>query len=151
MAVPASAAAPSRQSVPIRTTFPAPVLSQACGFAITGGLNGTMTVKDFVDREGNFSQEITQIHMVQTFSANGHLVSGHTSQPIKTLVQPDGSITVTFMGNDSMFTLPGPGPAIGSVGRLVLLFSADGDLVDVVQETGQVFQDPSAICAALAP
>ena len=113
MAVPANAAAPSGESVPISETFPAPVLSQACGFPITGGLEGTMTVKDFVDREGTFSQEITRFHMLQTFSANGHVVSGHTSEPIKTVVRPDGSSSVAFMGNDSMLTLPGSGPVIG--------------------------------------
>jgi energy-converting hydrogenase Eha subunit A len=57
IAMPASAEAPSRQSVPISTTFPAPVLSRACGFAITGGLNGMTAVKEFVDREGNFSRK----------------------------------------------------------------------------------------------
>jgi hypothetical protein len=146
--VPAEAAAPTHQSIAISQTFPAPVLSDACGFAVTGHLEGTMTVTDFVDRQGSFVREITLFHLGQTFGANGHVITGRTSQQVTTAAQPDGSFTVAFVGTDSLFALPGSGPVIGSAGRLELHYSADGELVDV-QAVGPVFADPAALCAAL--
>lgn len=151
LATPAGAAAPTRESVPFTDTRPAAVLSQACGFPVTSHLEGTMTVTDFVDRAGNFKQEITLFRLVATFSANGHVISGHTTQPIKTVAQPDGSFTVAFMGVDGLFTLPGSGPVVGQIGRLLLQFPADGGPPTVLQETGPAFLDPAPVCAALAP
>ena len=147
--VPAGAAEPTHQSIAMSQTFPAPVLSGACGFAVTGHLEGTMTVTDLVDRQGNFVREITLFHLVQSFGANGHVITGRTSQQITTATRPDGSLTVAFMGTDSLFTLPGSGPVIGSAGRLELHYSAGGELVEV-QATGPLFANPAALCAAFS-
>jgi hypothetical protein len=149
--LPAEATSASRQQVPIDQTFPAPVLSRACGFQITGHLEGTMTVTDFTDSDGTFLREVTPFRLTQIFAANNQVITGHTSQHIATAIQRDGTFTVAFTGNDSLFTLPGSGPVIGSAGRLVMLFSADNELLDISQETGPTFADPTAVCSALAP
>jgi hypothetical protein len=47
--------------------------------------------------------------------------------------------------------LPGQGVVFGTVGRLVLLYSADNELLDMLHESGETFSNVAAICAALAP
>ncbi|GAB4003075.1 hypothetical protein GCM10028772_05450 [Nocardioides ultimimeridianus] len=145
----AVAVEPGRVSASVDVTVPAAILTQECGFPVTAHLEGTVTTTDFVDRSGTFSKEIDQNHLVQSFSANGRVLVGRTSQPIVTTARPDGSFSVAFMGSESMFTVPGAGAVLGNVGRLVLVFDADGD-VQVVQETGQQLGDLAAVCAALA-
>ena len=149
VALPARAEAPTTETFPVDDTRPAPFLSGACGFPVIRHSEGSVTVTDFTASDGTFTREITRFRLVDTFSANGHEIAGRTIQPILTVARPDGSLTVAFTGTE-MFTLPGAGPVIGSAGRLLLLFSVDGSEV-VLQEAGQVFGDPQAICSALAP
>lgn len=145
----AEAAAPARQVTPVSESFSAPVLSGACGFEITGHLEGTITVTDFADQDDTFVREITLFRGTQTFSGNNRSITGQTSQQITTAMRPDGSFTVAFMGIDSLFTLPGSGPVVGSAGRLKLLYAPNGDLLEVSQQVGPVFVEPAEVCAAL--
>jgi hypothetical protein len=146
-----NATPPAIDTFSINQTFPARMLTASCGFPVTGQIEGTLTVKTFVDSSGNFIRELDTYHLVNSFTANGHTITGRTSQQIQTKLLPDGSYTVAFDGTDTILTLPGGGVVFGNVGRLVLLFSADNVLLEVVQETGQSFSNTDAICAALAP
>ena len=147
----AHAAPPTIDTFDFSNTFPAPMLSAACGFPVTGHIEGRLTVKTFVNKSGGFTKEIDSFHLVNSFTANGHTLFGRTSQQVKVTLLPNGSYTVAFTGADTILTLPGSGVVLGNVGRLVLLFSSDNDLLNVVQEAGQSFLDTEAICAALAP
>jgi hypothetical protein len=142
---------PTRETIYINETFPAPMLTGACGFPVTGHIEGTVTITTFVNQSGDFIREIDSYHLVNTFAANGHTLTGRTSQQIQVTLLEDGSYTVAFNGTDTVLTLPGAGVVFGNVGRLNLLFSADNELLEVLQETGQSFQNTEAICAALAP
>jgi hypothetical protein len=147
----AYATPPTRETIYIDETFPAPMLTGACGFPVTGHIEGRLTVTTFVNQSGDFIREIDSSHLVNTFTANGHMLTGRTSQQIQVTLLEDGSYTVAFNGTDTVLTLPGAGVVLGNVGRLSLLFSADNELLEVLQETGQQFQNTEAICAALAP
>ncbi len=142
---------PTRETIYINETFPAPMLTGACGSQVTGHIEGTLTITTFVNHSGDFVREIDSYHLVNTFTANGHTLTGRTSQQIQVTLLEDGSYTVAFNGTDTVLTLPGAGVVFGNVGRLNLLFSADNELLEVLQETGQSFQNTEAICAALAP
>jgi hypothetical protein len=145
------ATSPTTETILISQTFPAKALTASCGFAVTGHIEGSLTVKTFVDQSGNFAREIDSYHLVNTFTANGHTITGRTSQQIQVTLLSDGSYTVAFNGTDTVMTLPGEGVVFGNVGRLELLFSADNELLGVVQDAGQSFLNTAAICAALAP
>lgn len=45
--------------------------------------------------------------------------------------------------------MPGSGISFGAVGRLVLVYSASSQLVDVTMDVGDIRSDYHAICAAL--
>ena len=142
---------PTVETININETFPARMLTAACGFPVTGHIEGRLTVRTFVDRDGNFDREIDSYHLVNSFTANGHTITGRTSQQIQVTLLSDGSYTVAFNGTDTVLTLPGAGVVFGVVGRLDLLFSADNELLEVVQDVGQSFLNIEAIRAALAP
>ncbi len=142
---------PTRETIDINETFPAPMLTGACGFQVTGHIEGTLTVTTFVNQSGDFIREIDSYHLVNTFTANGYTLTGRTSQQIQVTLLEDGSYTVAFNGADTVLRSPGAGVVLGNVGRLNLLFSADNELLEVLQEAGQNFQNTEAICAALAP
>jgi hypothetical protein len=149
-ATPARATSPGVETMPIDVTFTPPVLSAACGFEVTRHVAGTLTVRTFFDTSGDFRRELDAYHLTETLSANGHELAGRTTQQIVVNLLPDGTFTVTFMGSDFRLVVPGSGISFGTVGRFVLLFSVDNELIDVVQDVGDARADLRAICAALS-
>jgi hypothetical protein len=148
----APAAPPTKETIYLDHTFVAPILTDHCGFTVIGRIEGTFVVKTFVDKNGGFTKEIDSAHLFNSFSANGNTVTGRTSQQIKVTLLRNGTYTVAFSGPDTFITLPHAGVVFGNVGRLVLLYSADDDeLLGVVLESGQIYDDIEEICAALAP
>ena len=127
------------------------MLSAACGFPVTGHFEGRLTVRTFVNKSGDFTKEIDSYNLINSFTANGHTLTGRTSQQIKVTLLPDGSYTVAFNGGDTILTVPGAGAVLGNVGTFVLQFSANNELLQVIRETGESFDDTEAICNALAP
>jgi hypothetical protein len=142
---------PTTETILLNETFPAPMLSAACGFPITGHFEGSLTVRTFLNKPGDFTKEIDSYHLINSFTANGHTLTGRTSQQIKVTLLPDRSYTVAFNGGDTILTVPGAGAVLGNVGTFVLHFSADNALLQVIREAGESFDDTAAICTALAP
>jgi hypothetical protein len=145
------ASSPSVETVSIDLAFTPPVLSAACGFDVTRHVLGTLTVRTFFDASGGFRRELDAYRLTETLSANGQMLVGRTTQVIFVTLFPDGSFTVSFVGSDFRLSVPGVGISFGTVGRFVLLFSANNDLIDVVQDVGDARADFGAICAALSP
>lgn len=148
-ASPARAISPSVETIPIDVTFTPPVLSAACGFEVTRHVAGTLTLRTFFDAGGDFQRELHAYHLTETLTANGQQLVGRTIQQIFVDMLSDGSYTVSFVGTDFRLAVPGAGISFGTVGRFVLLFSADNELIDIVQDVGDARADLSAICAAL--
>jgi len=63
----------------------------------------------------------------------------------------DGGYTIAFTGTDFRLPVPGSGISFGTVGRFVLLISADNDVIDVLQDVEDARSDFVAICAVLSP
>jgi hypothetical protein len=146
----ARAAAPTVEVVPIDESFSPPLLSAACGFTVTRDVQGTLTIRTFYDASGAFVRELDQYRLVETLSANGKALVGHTNQNITTRLRADGSFTVAVAGTDFRVAVPGSGISFGSAGRLVLRFAADNTFLGVEQDVGNVQSDFGALCQALA-
>jgi hypothetical protein len=146
----ANAAAPGIEMDAIDTTFTPPLLSATCGFDVTRHTFGTLTIRTYVDRNGDFVREVDAYHLTETVSANGNTLTGRTIQQIFVNLLPGGGYTVTIVGSDFRLSVPGSGISFGAVGRLVLVFSDDDELIDVTMDVGNVRADYEAICAALA-
>ena len=149
LSTPATATAPSTEVIPIDVSFSPPLLSATCGFRVTRHVEGTLTIRTFVDASGSFQRELDQYRLVETVSANGRTLVARTIQNISTKLRADGTYTVSFVGSDFRLPVPGSGIAFGSVGRFVLLFAADNTLIDVLQDVGDIRNNASAICGAL--
>jgi hypothetical protein len=148
---PTLAVSPSVEKVPINVSFTPPALSAACGFDVTRDVVGTLTIHTYFDANGDFKRELDAYRLTETLTANGEVLIGRTTQVISVDLLPDGTYTVTFAGSDFRLPVPGAGISFGTVGRLVLLFSADDELIDVVQDVGDARADFGSICAALSP
>ena len=144
-------AAPNLETYPIDDSFVPPVLSATCGFGVTRHVFGTLSIRTYVDSSGGFVREVDAYKLTETLTANGVTLTGRTVQQIFVALLPDGGFTVTVAGSDFRLTLRGSGISFGAVGRLVLVFDANGDLVDVSQDVGNATADYAAICAALSP
>ena len=150
-ATPALVAGPSVETIVIDVTFTPPQLSAACGFGVSRHIAGTLTVRTFADAGGGFKRELDVYNLTETLTANGASLTGRTSQVIAVDARVNGTYTVAFMGTDFRLPVPGSGIAYGTVGRFVLLISADNDVIDVLQDVGDARSDLVAICAALSP
>jgi hypothetical protein len=148
---PAYAAAPAVDSYAIDDSFTPPVLSATCGFTVTRHVVGTLTIRTYISKTGQFVREVDAYNLTETLSANGITLTGRTVQQIYVTLLPDGGFTVTVVGSDFRLALRGSGISFGAVGRLVLVFDAAGDLVEVTQDVGDARADFAAICAALTP
>lgn len=144
-------ATPSIDIYAIDDTFVPPILSTSCGFDVSRHVVGTLTVRTFVDRSGQFVREVDAYHLTETLTANGVTLTGRTVQQIYVGLLPGGGYTVTVVGSDFLLAVKGSGYSFGTVGRLVLVFDANDDLVDVTQDVGSARSDYQAICAALTP
>ena len=150
-ASPTAATAPTTEVVPIDFSFTPPLLSAACGFPVTRHVEGTLTIRTFYDEQGSFALELDGYRLVETVSANGRTLVGHTIQNIAVTLLDDGSFTVAIVGTDFRLPVPGAGISFGSVGRLLLLYAADNTLIEVAQDVGDVRTDVAVICEALRP
>ena len=151
VAAPAQASStPTRDHVTIDDTFRPPRLSAACGFDVTRHVVGTVDVLTSFDASGNLVRELDTFHLVETVSANGHVLTGRTNQLARVTVTAGGDWSVDYSGTDFRLTIPGQGISFGSAGHLGLDFNANDDLVGV-QESGSAVADFTAICTALSP
>ena len=146
----AAAVAPTVDTVAVDNSFIPPLLSATCGFDVTRHVLGTLTVRTFTDASGNFRRELDSYKLTESLTANGKTLVGRTTQLIFVTVLPNGNYTVSFVATDFRLTVAGSGISFGSVGRFVLLFSSDDELLDVVQDVGDIRADFTAICVALA-
>lgn len=147
----AFAAPPDMQRIQIDSTHPARLLSQECGFTIMRQDEGTLTIHSFYDGTGNLMREIDALHTTNTFTANGHSLTGISRTIDHYIFNSDGSATVRSPGPSLWTTDRGQGPIWGTTGLWIYEISADGESV-VVSTTGENFTaDASAVCAALAP
>jgi hypothetical protein len=147
----ALAVRPILNTYAIDSTFVPPILSATCGFDVTRHVVGTLTVKTFVDTNGQFVREIDSYNLTETLTANGITLTGRTVQQIFVNLLRNGGYTVTVAGSDFLLAVGGAGYVFGAVGRLVLVFDANDQLIDVNQDVGASRSDYLAVCAALTP
>ena len=147
--MPAGATAPTSEVIPVEYTFSPP--GAACGFAITIHVEGTLTIRTFLDANGSVRRELDTSHLVETWSANGVTLVGRMIQNTTTTPLADGSVTIALVGLDFRIPVPGAGIAAGFVGRVVILIRQNPLSIDVLQSVGNVGDDFAAICEALAP
>lgn len=145
------AAPPEMQRISVDSSHPARLLSQLCGFTIMRQDAGTLTVHSFYDGSGNLIREIDALHTTNTFTANGHSLTGISRTIDHYTFNSDGSAIVRSPGPSLWTTDRGQGPIWGTTGLWIYEISADGESV-LVSTTGEnVTADASAVCAALAP
>ena len=151
VAGPVLATAPTVEDVAIDVTFTPPLLSAACGFDVTRHVAGSLRIRTLFNAAGDFSRELDAFRLTESLAANGRSLVGRTVQVIAVALRRDGTFTMSVSGSDFRLAVPGSGISFGVVGRLVLLLSADNELIEVVQDVGDARADLGAICAALAP
>ena len=107
-------------------TLPQPQLSAFCGFTVYRRIDGFVDAALFFDEQGNPLREIdTSPRLRNTFFSpdTGNSVSYPGTGTAITDYYPDYSAVVTLDGFLTLVQVPGSGPLLLTVGRLV--FTAD--------------------------
>ena len=140
-----------------------PGLSALCGFTVYRRVEGLVDAALFLDDQGNAVHEIdTSPSLRYTFFApeTGESVSYPGTGTLITDYYPDGTAVATSHGHLTLVHMPGTGPLLISVGRLV--FTAEvidvidgipviGPPIDVLFEAGVDHGSILQACQALAP
>jgi hypothetical protein len=149
--------------LPVDETFPAPNLTDQCGFGVTARVVGTFTFKALPN-----GVELQQIRYQHTFSGPGGSVSVNHIENVKftTTTSTDGTIVDSFTITGTLLyhnVLPGHGSIGNNSGREILQFTwqYDEELATYVEDDFQVLFDAgpnneldkadfALICAELA-
>ena len=162
----ASAAAPTRISIPINSTTPSPLLTSACGFEVSITQVGTLKATVFHDQSGATIRELdTQpgTQLILSSSATGKSFAFPFSSAFRT-DYPNGTtpgsaavVTVTGLG-DKVPGIPADAGRIVFANATVLLVNSSGiPIVDFGPQTSSKGHSNNAttlvtaICSALAP
>ena len=139
-------------------SFPDVYLSEVCGTDVTVTVNGTLTAKIFLDKEGEAVREIDTVKGTFTYSAGDESVTRHVSQVSTTQFLGGASV-----GSEALITIQGVGGGTvvgGPPGAGRLVFSAEVVAVedgipftqvvgDPLQAAGNFDRATADICAAL--
>jgi hypothetical protein len=100
------------------------------------------------DANGNLIREVDQIHLANTFTANGHTLSGRFIVNYNVVYNPDGSSVVQDMGQN-ILVAPGQGPIAFPAGMERVLVDPEGNVT--LLESHLHDYGIEGFCAALAP
>jgi hypothetical protein len=95
--VPATAAPPTVERIPIDETFPDDELTEACGFVVTTTAHGSVTTRTF-DGEGTGPVELTTINVGLTATADGQTFRFRDVGADLIRVTPDGTAVLQIIG-----------------------------------------------------
>jgi hypothetical protein len=128
-ALPAFAAPPEFQTVPLDVTFVDQNATNQCGFPVQIHLLGTMKISIHNRRDGTVV-EIDQLLHFSVISTNLETNTSNTSiaaGPSILTTEADGTITIAGLAIFDVVTVPGQGLLIKDVGRLVT--DANGNVI----------------------
>ena len=167
LAVPVAAARPEISTEIIdNQSFHDEFLSQACGFPVTGTVNGMIRVRTWLDAEGNPIREIFTVSIRGTLSAGGQTLRFVDAGMDTATFLEGGGVRVAIHGNLGLIVAKGHGPVLGAAGRFVFtdipLFDDEGNPIldedgnqivefTLLADSGLRVEDVDAVCAALAP
>ncbi len=148
---PAFAQPPTTETIDVDLTFVNEELSAACGFDIVHHVEGQLKVFEYANAHNRVDLKIgIHVHGSFTNAATGESVPYvHASTDTYTL-HADGSETYVRAGLSGMLTVQGQGQMTADVGRIVLIFPADGGEPTVAFEAGiHDFGPLPALCDVL--
>jgi hypothetical protein len=146
----AAASPPDRFTLQVDDTFLSGT-SEDCGFDILLHLEGSLSFKDFYDRDGDLSRSLTTYPgLFFTFinAATGASVTSRSPDPEHYTWNPDGSFTIEITG--LVMNLAGDGQRAIQAGRFVVSVDADGNASEA-EPLGRSDDYHAALCEILAP
>ena len=148
VAAPTEAAKPMILKVPVDFTD----TFSDCGFTIIDHIEGSVTVHVFFDKNGDPAFEIDSFALKETLTnpANGMSFSTPIAGPDIFTFHKDGSVTVASIGLIAHVVFKGQGEIAAQVGKIVVTFDADGNLIGIAFQAGKHDALLPAICAVLA-
>ena len=129
MALPAFAAPPEFQTVPLDVTFIDQNATSQCGFPVQIHLLGTMKIAIHNRRNGTVVEIDQLLHFIviatnlETSTSNTSIAAG----PSIITTQADGTVSIAGLAIFDVVTVPGQGLLIKDVGRLVT--DANGNII----------------------
>jgi hypothetical protein len=131
-------------------------LTDACGFEVLVDATGHIIFRFWTDADGNPTREVNNFGIRLRFYSEWGSVSTVDVGVDRVTYHPDGSLTISVIGNVQSIHLPGQGIVYADVGIVTFHVSfpdPEGEpVVEVLHEAGQHFGDQTAtICEALAP
>lgn len=158
VASPVAAAEPVMEHVQLSTIgMHDDFLSEACGFDVWLDSSGVVTFRVWLDAEDNPIREVNNFGVrVRYYSEWGSIRTQDVGAD-RAIYHPDGSVTLTVIGNVQSIQIPGQGRVYSNVGRVNLHFTfpdPEGEpVVEVLSVAGQHsdVDQLDIICGALAP
>jgi hypothetical protein len=156
VASPAAAAKPQMERVDVDEHFLDEFLTDACGTDVFADITGHSTFRTWTDAEGNPTRDLNNFAIKVTWSSAFGSVSTVDVGADRAIYHPDGSITLTVIGNVQSITVPGQGRVYADVGRTVFHVTfpdPEGEPVfELVRQSGKHFGDQlMVICEVLGP
>lgn len=153
---PAAAAKPMMDRLDLDESFLDEFLTDVCGFDVFLDVGGHIIFRVWTDADGNPTHEVNNFAVMLTWSSASGSVSTVDVGADRVIFNPDGSITISVIGNVQPITVPGQGLVYANVGLVsfhITFPDPEGEPVfEIVREVGQHFGDQvAAICEALAP
>lgn len=157
VAGPVAAAKPVMERVPISDIgIYDEFLSEACGYDIWFDAMGHITFRVWTDAEGNPIRELNNYAIRIRYYSEWGSASTVDVGADRVTYEPDGSLTLTIIGNVTSLHVPGQGRVYADTGRVTLHFSfpdPEGPpVIEVLDSAGQHSETPfdEVICGLLA-
>jgi hypothetical protein len=145
VAAPVSAGQPQMEREDFDDVFVDEFLSEACGVEVTAHVTGHIIVRIFTDADGNPAREVDNYATRVSWSSENGAIHAVDVGADRVTYFEDGSVLVFIIGSVQSFSIPGQGRVYADVGRTMLEFDADGNLVAATPLGGQ--HDPDQIAA----
>lgn len=131
-------------------------LSEACGFDVWIDAMGHATFRLWLDAQDNPLREVNNFGVRLTYYSEWGSIRTQDVGADRATYHPDGSVTLTVIGNVQSMQIPGEGRVYSDVGRVSFLFTfpdPEGDpVVEILSVAGQHAGDQlGVICDVLAP
>ena len=125
--------------------------SAICGFPVFEHDMGTVTTMVTTLPDGSVKSHVVVVKITVTFfstdPAHTGTVTTRPSGPFIEIDHPDGSVTMTGIGQDGHVTIPGQGIVWASSGITKIEIDASGNVTEVSH--GNYYPDHSGICPLL--
>jgi ABC-type phosphate transport system substrate-binding protein len=147
----ASASQPTFTKIVVDDTFQLVDTSAICGFPVFEHDTGTVTTKTTTLVDGSVRSQDLSVHIAITFystdPAHPGTVTTHAAGPFIATEHPDGSVTLTSIGQSGHVTAPGEGTVFASAGINRVEINASGNVTEISH--GNFSPDHSGLCPLL--